>query len=243
MLSSKRMCGYLFALLAVTQMAAFFLYSQTLAHVDVKWIVYLVYWIRTLAEATVPLLAATGAFLLHLHGHRRVFLFPILPVLSRVLYFMPDYYLYYLERGLDSAESLAMAAIITLLECAALCVFSLLLLWLAIWLFSRRPASASEEEKTAEGESPFSPFDLENPRAKSLFSISFAYFCLQTILEFIRTVSYLLENAGTYTLEEILTIAFSFLFHLAALFFSQLLCTVYFRYAEKRYARSAKEEN
>ncbi len=233
MLNSKRMCGYLFALLAVIQMAIFFLYSQTLEHIDIKWIVYLVYWIRNFAEATAPLLAATGAFLLFCRGHRRVFLFPILPVLSRILYFLPDYYLYYIEKGLDTGESLAMSAIVTFIECALLYGFSLLLLLLAVRVF--RHAMKSSEEKTAEENLISSPFNFNNSATKSIFSISFAYFCLQTVIELIRTVSYLIESAGTYTLEEILTIFFSFLFHLGFLFVSQLLCTTYFRYASKHY--------
>ena len=242
MLYSKRMCGYLFALLAVIQMAIFFLYSQTLEHINIKWIVYLVYWIRNFAEATVPLLAATGALLLYCHGHRRILLFPILPVLSRVLYFMPDYYLYYIERGLDTGESIAMSAIVTFFECAALYGFALLLFLLARWILLRY-AGENAREKAADETATFAPFDFENPASRSLFSVSFAYFCLQTIIELIRTVSYLIESAGTYTLEEILTIVFSFLFHLCALLISQLLCTGYFRYAQKRYKASAEGES
>ncbi len=238
MFYTKRMSGYLFALLAVIQMAAFFLYSQATEHLDIKWLVYLVYWIRSLAEAIVPLLAAAGMLLLARAGHKRLWLFPILPVLSRALYYLPDHYLYYLADDLNTGEAIAMSAIVTLVECGAIFGFVLLL-----YLLARRVlADAEKKDPDAKCEEDLPFFALEIPMVKSVFSISFAYFCLQIILEIVRTVSYLIANAGTYTLEEIFTIILSFIMHLAVLFASHALCVLYLRYAKKNYTIREQED-
>ena len=238
MFYTKRMSGYLFALLAVIQMAAFFLYSQATEHLDIKWLVYLVYWIRNFAEAIVPLLAAAGMLLLARAGHKRLWLFPILPVLSRALYYLPDHYLYYISDDLNTGEAIAMSAIVTLVECAAIYGFVILLFLLA----KRVYAYAEKKDSDAKGEEDFSIFALEIPMVKSVFFIPFAYFCLQTVIEIVRTVSYLISNAGTYTLEEIFTIILSFIMHLAVLIASHALCILYLRYAKKHYVICEDEE-
>ena len=63
----------------------------------------------------------------------------------------------------------------------------------------------------------------------------FAYFCLQIAIELINTVSYLVTNAGTYTLEEILTILLSFILHLCILMLMQVAAVAYIRYARRHY--------
>ena len=228
MYQTKRMAGYLFAFLAVIQMASFFLYYVTTASVEIKWLVYLVYQIRNAAQAAVPLITAAAMLLLSRAGEKRVPLFPILPVLSYALYFLPDHYLYYIEESLNSGEAIAMALIVTLLECAAIWGAVLLL-----FLIGKRVLSASAEKEEKE-ELPF--FDLEAPLTKSVFFICFSYFCLQILIESVQTASYLITNAGTYTLEEILTILVSFIFHLGILLLTQAACILYLRYAKKHYA-------
>ena len=221
------MAGYLFAFLAVIQMSAFFTYYQTTASVKIKWIVYLVYQVRNTAEALVPLIAAAATLLLWRAGQKKFLLFPVLPVLSRALYFLPDHYLYYLADDLSSGEAIAMAAIVTFLECAAIYGFVLLL-----FLIAKRILGKTEVE---EGEETAGFFCIEIPFIKAVFSISFVYFFLQTIVEIIETADYLITNAGTYTLEEIATILASFLFHLAILFATHVISLLYIRYARKHY--------
>ncbi len=228
MYQTKRMAGYLFASLAVIQLAAFFLYSQTTAHVELKWLVYLVYWIRNTATAAVVTVTAAATLLLSLAGQKKVLLFPILPVLSRALYFLPDHYLYYMADGLNSLEAIAMATIVTLLECTA--IYGAVCL---LYLIAKRIYAHSGEEEKGEDASFFS---LENPFVKSVFSICFAHFCLQILVEIINTVSYLIENAGTYTFEEIFTILISFILHLATFLLMQVAAIAYTRYAKKHYA-------
>lgn len=234
---TKRMSGYLFALLAVIQMAAFFLYSQVTEHLDIKWLVYLVYWIRNLAEAIVPLLAAAGMLLLARAGHKRLWLFPILPVLSRALYYLPDHYLYYLADDLNTGEAIAMSAIVTLVECGVIYGFVLLL-----YLLAKRVYTDAEKKFDSQSEANLPFFALEIPMVRSAFCIPFTYFCLQIFLEILRTVSYLVTSAGTYTIEEILTIVLSFIMHLAVLLASHTLCILYLRYAKKHYTIREDEE-
>lgn len=229
---TKRMAGYLFAVLAVLQMAAFFLYHEITSHVEIRWLVYLVYQIRSAALAAVPLITAAAMLLLFSAGEKRISLFPILPVLSYALYFLPDHYLFYMEQSLKSGEAIAMALIMTVLECAAIWGAVLLL-----FLIGKRAllSSGSAEKKE---ELPF--FDLEAPLTKSVFFVCFSYFCLQVVIEIVRTISYLIANAGTYTLEEILTILISFAFHLGILFLLQAACILYLRYAKKHYAKEGE---
>ena len=234
MFYTKRMSGYLFALLAVVQMMAFFLYSQTTEHLEIKWLVYLVYWIRNLAEATVPLLAAGGMLLISLAGHKRLWLFPILPVLSRALYYLSDHYLYYIADGLDTGESIAMGALVTLLECAA--IYGLVLL---LYYVAKRVLLRGKESENYDANQKM--FALDHPVVKSVFFISFAYFCLQILIEIVRTVIYLVSNAGTYSFEEIFTLILSFLMHLAVLFATHALCMLYLRYAKKHYTIPEEE--
>ena len=231
MFYTKRMSGYLFALLAIVQMAAFFLYWQVTARLQIAWIVYLVYWIRNLAQATVPLFAAAGMFLLFLSGHRRLWLFPILPVLSRALYYLPDHYLYYLESDMNSLDAIGTGAIITLVECAAIYGFAFLLFLIAKHVYLR--AKKAEKESAEE-----TMFSLDNTFVKSVFSLSFVYFCLQIAYEIVRTVVYLVSNAGTYSFVEIFTLILSFIMHFSLLFATHALCILYLRYAKKHYTIS-----
>lgn len=224
---TKRMAGYLFAFLAVVQLAAFFLYSFVTSSVNMKWLVLLVYWLREAAEAAVPILCAALALLLWRAGHRRALLFPALPVLSRALYFLPDHYLFYIADDLTTAEALAMAGAVTLLECAAIWGFTALLYLIAKCVYKHSGKEEKEEE--------YGFFSLDDPFIKSVFSISFAYFCLQIAIELINTVSYLVANAGTYTLEEILTILLSFILHLCILMLMQVAAVAYIRYARRHY--------
>lgn len=225
------MCGYLFAFLAVIQMAAFFLYWQTTEHLDIKWLVYLVYWIRNLSQTMVPLLTAVALLLLFRAGHRKLWLFAILPALSPALYYLPDHYLYYLAAELDSAEALAMGGLMTLLECIGIYTFVLLLYFIAKSVFVHITKKKTEDLS----EEVYPLFDLQDPMTKSVFFASFANFCLQIIIEIIRTISYLVSNSGTYTFEEILTILLSFVMHLAVLLASHAFCMLYLRYADKHY--------
>ena len=229
MLKTKRMSAYLFALLAVLQMAAFFLYNATTEHFEIKWLVYLVYWIRNLAEAIVPLLSAAGMLLLFVKGHKRIWLFPILPILSRVLYYLPDHYLFYIADQLTSAEAITMAAIVTLLECIALYVLTAVCYLIGKAVLRKHEGVDFEEAKI---------FSLENPFIKSVFFSAFTYFCLQIAMELVRTVSYLFTNAGTYTLEEIVTLILSFIMHFAILLATHALSILYLRYAKKHYTVS-----
>ena len=48
---TKRMAGYLFALLAVVQAASFFIYYQATENIDAKWAVFPAYWLRSIADA------------------------------------------------------------------------------------------------------------------------------------------------------------------------------------------------
>ena len=236
MLYTKRMAGYLFALLAILQLAAFFIYQQTTANLEIKWLVYLVYWIRAIAEATVPILTSAAMLLLFSCGHQKILLFPILPILSRALYYLPDHYLYYIEEELTSAEAIAMAAIVTFFECAALYALTLILFLIAKSLLTKKEKGSDHDFESA----PI--FFLENPFIKSVFFASFAYFCLQTAIEIVRTAAYLITNAGTYTIEEILTMILSFLMHFAVLLISHAVCILYLRDAKRRYAMTADED-
>ena len=226
MLNTKRMSGYLFAFLAVLQMAAFFLYNETTEHLEIKWLVYIVFWIRNLSEAIVPLLSAAGMLLLFAKGHKRIWLFPVLPIFSRALYYLPDHYLFYIGDKMTSMEAIAMAAIVTLLECAALYVLTFLCFLVGKAVLKKSMGADFEKAKI---------FSLENPFVKSVFFVSFSYFCLQTAIELVRTLSYLFTNAGTYTLEEIFTLILSFIMHFAILLATHALSILYLRYAKKHY--------
>ena len=237
MFQTKRMAGYLFAFLSVLQLAAFFIYRQTTENFDIQWLVYLVYWIRLLAEAVVPLLTAAAMLLLFSGGHRRILLFPILPILSRTLYYLPDHYLYYIEDQLTTMEALSMAAIVSLIECAVFYGLTIL-----IFLIAKAVLLKADKEKRSDFDFESAPiFSLENPFIKSIFFAFFAYFCLQTAIEIVRTVSYLVSNAGTYTAEEILTLILSFVMHFVILLLSHLFAVLYLRYAKKHYIEDSED--
>ena len=231
------MCGYLFAFLAIVQMAAFFLFWQVTTRLQIAWIVYLVYWIRNLAQTLVPLLTVTGMLLLKRSGHRRILLFPILPVLSYALYFLPDHYLHYLlEIGLDSTEAVAMGAIVTPIECIGLYLYMLLIYFVARYVYLR--ATKAKPDESSELSDPL--FNLQNPMIKAVFFGSFANFCLQSCIELVRVAS-VTASIGTYTLEEILTIVISFIMYFAMLLASHVFCMLYLRYARKHYTIQEEE--
>ena len=237
MFQTKRMAGYLFALLAVVQAASFFIYYQATENIDAKWAVFPAYWLRSIADAAVPVLIAAAMLLLLRAGHKRLWLFPILPVLSLSLYYLPDHYLYYLSDGLTTLEAIGSALVVMALECTLIYLLVLLLFFIAKTVFHRL-TKAKEPIKENED---YPIFDLNDPFIKSVFFIPFVYFYLQIVMEIVDTVIFIVSGSGNYTLEEILTIVFSFLMHFAVLLLTHIFAVLYIRYADRHY-RKADED-
>ncbi len=164
-----------------------------------------------LASFILPVIAATiifisfaykGAF----HAIPKVLIFSLPYIISSV----PEYYLMFLS-AFDSPGALFFSGIYSLIIFAAVTA-QMLALFGVICFFFRLPKDARFDKKTLSPLEDTDMFDFSNRFAKGLFGAVFVQFLISLIPEIISTVSYIIDNEGTYRIGEILTIVFTFLF-------------------------------
>ena len=199
-------------------------------------------FITKFAEFAIPVVSATLLFgLLIERGTKSAVKGALVLALPRIIYLLPYYYLYHIAFGYDSIESILLSALVTVFGVAITFATILLLLLLARFLASKacmkpiaeklppkmqkdmtmetRTQLKKEAEKSMSTLGiPDTALDFSHPITLGIFSASFAGFCLNFLVEFFDTVTYLLDYAGYYRIEEIIYIVVCYLFLLAEFF-------------------------
>ena len=166
--------------------------------------------------------------------------------LPKIAYILPYYYLYSLSYGYDSLEGLLISLGVTV-GSIVISDLHILLLYFVIGFTARRitaskmkatlprsydkkPLGAIEAEFEREIEHDLEEsihkrgiFDIQLPFIGAIFAASFVEFTYSLLSEIASTVSYLLECAGDYRIDEIVYIVVCFTLILIELFASHAL--------------------
>ena len=180
---------------------------------------------------------------------------------ARVIYSLPYYYLYFLSLGYDSIDGIPLYTLSALIAVILEWVKTLGL-FAAVYFVARRgvmgeliktlPVShrkkPTEKERRAlhtaadlalsERLVTKNPVNLDIPVTLGVFLASAGQFILSLVLEIKNAADYLTEYAGNYRTDEIVYMTVSFIFLVAELIISHLLC----HYVKNRLAGGLKTE-
>jgi hypothetical protein len=194
------------------------------------------YYPAKLLEFSLTPLTAVIAFSLFYDSPKKLAVSSALLTLPRAFYLIPYYYLYENAYGNDSLESLTLSLFITIFGFIVLFLHLalLLLIFRSVMQFlikrelkAQNPYLCKKEAKTelCEKTAKMLPeeiakkgfFDLSLPVIAGIFSVAFVEFLYPLINEIIRTVSFFEKYGTSYTVGEIFSIVFAFIFVLAEL--------------------------
>lgn len=161
--------------------------------------------------------------------------------LPKAIYLLPYYYLYHIAYGYDSVESIGLSALVTVFGIALNWGCMVLMLLLSRFLATKacrkklteklppntrqnlteeikNSIKKDSSEQLLALDSPAKPFDFSHPWSLGLFGATFALFVVSVLREIVDTVSYLIDYAGYYRMEEIIYMTACYLFVLLELF-------------------------
>lgn len=195
-------------------------------------VLYTVYFCVTLLQFLMPVvLAAQLLALAQSTLSLRCLLWGILPALTRLCYTVPDRYIFYMESGLDTPQSLLLAGGWGLLGVGVLYGASVVLFLAAHCIFSRRKKDMPIRVALETG----GAFDTSAPLARACYALCVPVFLVYFVIECIQTVQYLNEYSGTYTTGEIFYIIGKFVFLFVSLVIGQALAVWTVRKIEREY--------
>ena len=199
------------------------------------------------AEFALPTIAASILFKICFDsGIKSIIKGAVIFALPRIVYLLPYYYLYHIAFGYDSIESISLSALVTVFGVAINALVILALFFIARLLATNaamKPIIAKlppkvQQNLTKETKSearleavkslsavdiPEQAFDLQNPITLGIFGAAFSGFGINLLSEIIDTVTYLVDYAGYYRMDEIIYIVVCYLFLMAELFATHLI--------------------
>lgn len=220
----------------------FFIPDYVMVNYDIGYFEYFRLFLNKFIEFALPALASCLLIKAYTDGGmQRVSCKSIFFALARIIYLLPYYYLYFIAYGYDSVESILLSLAVSLFS-AALMWGHLLLLFLIMREVSTAIAIKDKvanlpklQEKKIRDENikklaalnrkSFGSaneiggmFDFSCPLVAGIFAAVFGEFVINLVREIIDTVTYLVDFAGYYRIEEIVTITALFLFLMIELF-------------------------
>ena len=198
-----------FAFLAITvtslSLVQFLLYYIPFGfYYDNTPLLFLSYYVTNFLEALFPPLAATVIFLVRPAGIKNKIIPCILISLSRLIYSIPYYYIYYVSDVFNSAESLLLASLVSLI----FLLFFFLQTFVCVLIINgveRRASKVFEERQRSK------IFNVDDHINFGIILSVLLVFVIFFAREAISTVQYLIENKGTYRTDEILSIVGAYL--------------------------------
>ena len=171
-------------------------------------------------EVLCPLAIGSAATVIYLcRGGRSAFLSSLLFCATRIIYFFPYYYLYFISERFDSADACLFSAGVSLLAVAALYGISLLA-FLIIYKSGKRKGLIS-----ADGEKINGILNLDAPLTFGIFTISLLGAGYLFVKEIIEAAIFLYETGFFISIGELGFIIISMLIDIAFLLvFHFLLC-------------------
>ncbi len=186
------------------------------------YVEYVRYFIGEAIDFALPVLAAAlVSAAMAKYGFRALWIAPFISF-GKIVYAYPYYYLYFIDGGLLTDESLlvalptALASVI--IDCLVICLLSFVVYMVTAFTANRRGRSFGECV-VAEA----SPFDFSEEFTVGVFASGGIIFTVNLISEIIETVTYLIDCKGTYQIGEIIYIVVSLIMLLGELLLSQFL--------------------
>ena len=240
----------------------FFIPNYVMSDYDIGYFEYFRLFLNKFVEFALPALAACLLIKGYIGGGMRSASYEsVFFALTRIIYLLPYYYLYFIAYGYDSVESILFSLAVSL--------FGALVMWghvLILFLLMREvSAKIAIKDKIAalpqlqkkqireenikkllaEGRKSFGTtdnmgkaFDFSHPLVAGIFAVAFGEFVIHLVREIVDTVAYLVDYAGYYRIGEIVFITISFLFILVELFASHAI-----NYALIKPHQNQNEEN
>ena len=186
------------------------------------YVEYVRYFVGEAIDFALPVVAAAAvSAAMANYGFKALWLAPFI-TLGKVAYAYPYYYLYFIDGGLLTEESLLVAipaALATLIvDCLAVCLLSFTIYMVTDVIAKRNGRSFGECVNAS-----YIPFDFSNEFTVGVFISGGVIFTVNLVLEVIDTVNYLVAYTGTYQIGEIVYISVSFIMLLLELLFAQLV--------------------
>lgn len=218
----RKLFGKYFLYFAGVNLLNFLLFYVSTYLIMNDYVEYARYFIGEAVDFALPVVsAALVAIAMAKHGFRALWLTPIIS-LGKIAYAYPYYYLYFIDGGLLTDESLLVAlpsALATvIIDCLAVCLLSFVIYLVTELVAKHHGRSFGECVGTLS-----SPFDFSEELAIGIFSSGAIIFAVNFVFEVIDTVEYIVNYRGTYQLGEVIYITVSFIILLAELLLGQLV--------------------
>ena len=182
-------------------------------------LLFVSYYLTSFLEELFPPIAALVIFLTRNEDKKSKVIPCILISLTRLIYSIPYYYIYYVSDVFNSSEAILLALLVSILFLGAFFLQTFVCVLLMNYA-ERRANKTFEERQRAK------MFDVDDHVNFGIILSVMLVFIIFFIREAVSTVQYLIESSGTYRSEEILSIVGSFLLIFIFAFIHYVLITL-----------------
>lgn len=215
--NSKSILGITGFAVAILSFAEFLLYYIPFGfYYEIDAVLIASSHLTNFLEGFFPVLSALIIFTVCGDGLKNKILPTALISLSRLTYTLPYYYIHYVADVYNTSESIVLSLLVSLVFIIA----AFLQTFVCIIVLSVIESRANKSSKDREKSKVFNLDDHLNFGTVLCVVISFVVFFVR---EIIHTVEYLIDNAGTYRLDEILSIVIAYLLLFLFAFFHYVI--------------------
>lgn len=199
-------------LLAVLNLAAFFIYHLTTYTVGGTVAAFIFYYFHEAVEFCLPLIAALSLYATYLKRGNGAALLRALPYsLTFLLFLFPYNAFTYAYEGIEIGGVMLFASLSALFSTVVIYIETVVL-FLLISLVSARLSIKRGRGDGIGALDIAGPFDLDSPINCGILSAAGAMFIYKLVYEVIDTVNYLIDYSGTYLIGEIIYMVFRYIF-------------------------------
>ena len=188
-----------FVLAGIVEFLVYYLVTLFIDNFD--FIYYYLYFIERFVLLVIPVMAAVTIYT-RCDTRREVIKTSLYVALTRLVAFIPFFYLEYVYGIYDSIE----AILLSLLSSLAGIVIYFIVILMAYALMKHLI------DKHGEVELPSPLFDTSAPATRAIFTVSLIIFLLNLIPEIYSTVTFFIENGTIYYIDEIVLMIVSYVY-------------------------------
>ena len=204
-----------FILIAALYFATFLIYHLLIRMIGGVASAYIFFYFNEIVEFTLPLIAAISLFATYvLRGSGAVLLRAIPYSLATILFRFPYHAFEYAYEGIEIGGVMLFSTLSAIFS-AVIAYIQTVVLYLLIRIVVERAGRKNRLPSGAPILTAEKPFDLEAPINRGIIAASGAMLVYKLVLEITDTVTYLINYAGSYRVEEIAYMTFRYIFLLA----------------------------